>query len=222
MAIIKKIAAVIAIIIIIFVALAFAGMYITGKPTQGTKIRAYAQPRKALLVIDIQEDYTGTSARPSSPYLGEAPAVIARVNGVIDAAIKKDMVIVYIRQEFEGFAGKAFSMLIGGATLKGTPGAALDKRVMLASKNNLTKPKGDAFTNPQLDALLISNRVNEIYLTGLDAAYCVHSTARGALNRGYRVNIITDAIMLGSKKKWDALLETYRKEGIRLLTCSEL
>jgi len=61
--------------------------------------------------------------------------------------------------------------------------------------NDFTKRISDSFSNPQLDAFLIRNRVDELYLVGLDASYCVHKTALGALNRGYKVTVVDDAVL---------------------------
>jgi nicotinamidase-related amidase len=42
--------------------------------------------------------------------------------------------------------------------------------------------------------------VDEVYLVGIDAQYSVYSTAKGALNRGYKVNLITDATPMANKE----------------------
>ena len=63
--------------------------------------------------------------------------------------------------------------------------------------------------------------MNELYLVGLDAAGCVHNTAKGALNLGYKVNILTDAIVLKEEEKWEEFLKEYREEGINLLLTKE-
>jgi nicotinamidase/pyrazinamidase len=195
-------------------------MYIS-KPTQGNKIELYKDPLKAVLVIDIQEDYTGTTAKPPFPYK-DSQKLISTVNTITEAASKKNIIVIYIRQELEGFWGKLLSNLIGGGTaFKGNPGTEIDKRISIISKNNFPKPRSDAFSNPRLEKFLIQNHVDELYLIGLDAAGCVHNTAKGALNRGYTVNIITDSIVLMDENKLDKLIKQYREEGIKLILSSE-
>lgn len=191
-------------------------------PTRGEHIANYAAPRKALLVIDIQEDYTGAMAKPPFPYKNAA-ALIAATNAAVQRAATHGMVVVYVRQEFDGFWGRLISRVFAHETaLKGSPGAGLDRRVLVLSSNDFSKPKGDAFSNPALGAFLVQQQVDELYLAGLDAQYCVHNTAKGALNRGYRVHILTDAIALMAEKRWDALLTDYRSEGIRLTSSAEI
>jgi nicotinamidase-related amidase len=192
------------------------------RPTKGNMIETYVSPHKALLVIDIQEDFTGTTAKPPFPYRDSA-RLIETVNRITEAAARDSMLIIYIRQELDGFVGKLLSnLLAGGVAIKGNPGTEIDKRVSVISSHIFPKPRSDSFSNPDLDRLLIEHQVNELFLVGLDAGGCVHNTARGGLNRGYKVNIITDAIVLREEAKWDALLDQYREEGINLIMTEEI
>ena len=194
----------------------------------GEKIRTFIgeeklmdSAKKALMVIDIQEDYTGTTARPPFPYK-ESDRLIATVNKVIEEAAKKNIITVYIRQEFSGFFGKAISRVFcRGTAIEGTPGTEIDKRITLASNHSFSKPYPDAFSNHKLEVFLSEHQVNDLYLVGVDAEFCVHSTAKGALKRRYNVNIITDCIALRAEKKWDNLINKYKKDGINLIASRE-
>lgn len=186
------------------------------EPTQGNTIERYANPQKALLIIDVQEDYTGMTATPPFPYK-DSGRMIGRINQLIGRARKDDVRVVYIKQEFDVFWGRMFSrMLAQGTAIKGNPGTEIDRRLSIISGNVFSKPKPDAFSNPDLERFLISHRVDELYIVGLDAEYCVHATAQGALNRGYRVNIVVDGVLLRAEHKWNDLLNQYREEGIVL------
>ncbi len=194
---------------------------LTTQPTRGNKIAQYEFPQQALLVIDLQEDYTGTTAQPPFPYK-ESEKLIATVNTIIEAASKKNILIIYIRQEFDGVWGRLLSKVFAkGTAIRGNPGTEIDKRISLLSHHIFSKPKGDSFSNPKLDELLTKNQVNEIHLVGLDAEFCVHHTAKGALNRGYTVNIITDGIALRAEQKWESLLKQYQQEGITLMVSKD-
>jgi nicotinamidase-related amidase len=74
----------------------------------------------------------------------------------------------------------------------------------------------DAFSNPALDAFLPQNEVSRLYVTGLDAAYCVDRTIKGALNRGYKVTAVKDAIISSTAEKRDQFLKSYETEGVTL------
>ena len=217
MKIIKRILIAIAILILGAIGFLVSEIILISKPTHGKPIAHYEQPQKALLVIDVQEDFTGTTAKPPFPY-PESEQLIETVNRITEAAYRENIPIIYIRQEMDGFPGEMLSNLIaGGIAIKGNPGTQIDKRVSVISDHIFPKHRSDAFSNPKFEAFLIKNQVNELILIGLDADGCVHATARGALNRGYTVSVVTDAVALMAKDKWEKLLKQYQEEGIRLI-----
>ena len=185
-------------------------------PTQGQKIAAYANPQKALLVIDVQEDYTGLKGKQPILYKNVEPQ-IAAINDLIDRASKAGLRVAYIRQIFDD---NFITRLLGGRTIEGKPGTELDSRIKMINRNDFAKKFSDAFSNPRLDDFLIGNQVSEVYLVGLDAAYCVYNTARGALNRGYRVTVVKDAIM--TRKNLGDVLKRYQKEGIMFTASKDI
>jgi len=72
-------------------------------------------------VIDVQEDTTGITAPPLSPYKGNAE-YITRLNKVIEYMNSKNILIVYVKQEFDGLWGKTLSWtVLVDRILKGTP-----------------------------------------------------------------------------------------------------
>ena len=197
--------------------------------TQGVRIAEYKNPQKALLVIDIQEDTTGTMALPLSPYKDKAE-YIARLNKLIEDASTKNILIVYVKQEFDGLWGKTLSRaVLCGSDIKGQPGTKVDKRIAMLSNYKFSKPQGDSFANPKLNEFLTGQRVNELYIAGLDPEFCIYATARGALNRGYKVNVITDAILswrdticIWSKNNNEGIFKKYRQDGIKVISGREL
>lgn len=201
----------------------YAGVIALVTPTSGAKIEKYANPRRALLVIDIQEDSTGITAKESSPFKNESATYIMAVNKIIEEAVKKDFVIVYIRQEFDGVRGKLISRITSdGVDIKGQPGSEIDQRVSIVSNNIFHKALSDAFSNQAFESFLVNQQVNELYLTGIDAEYCVYYTAKGALNRGYRVNLVTDGVAMAHKEKWDELMQKYKGDGVTLVKAGQL
>jgi len=200
---------------IIAMAVLFIGMKIY-TPTKGNKIGKYTAPRKALLVVDVQEDYTGHKGK-QPPLFKDVEGQIATINRLIDDASRSDMKVVYIRQVFDNnFITRSFV----GRTIDGLPGTEIDSRIRVVNQNDFTKRISDAFSNPQLEEFLINNQVDELYLVGLDAAYCVYYTALGALNRGYKVKVVKDAVM--SRKSMDDVLKCYKDKGILLTVSSEI
>ncbi len=181
--------------------------------TRGRKIARYPTPRKALIVLDLQEGYSGTNHRQPAT-IPPATGLIARVNRLIDDAESSGMEVAYIRQVF---SNNLFVRLHGG---KRQGRVIIDRRIKVINGNDFEKNRTDAFSNGELEKLLIDRQVNELYLVGVDAAFCVHYTALGALNRGYKVTVVTDAVM--SRNNMEKVLANYRRKGIGIITSEEL
>jgi len=179
-------------------------------PTKGRAITNYLQPCKALLVVDIQEDLTGSLGAHYCGYNNTA-SFIAAVNQVIDVAQAKGMIVVYIGHECP--ATLFYRLAYGGRLLLGRPGSRQDHRLNISSPYYFTKCQADAFSNPGLENFLISKQVAEITVVGLDGVQCVFKTAQGGQNRNYKVNIMLDAVATTRKTK-EQLSELYRKNGI--------
>ncbi len=148
--------------------------------------REAANPTKALLVMDIQDGYVGAYS--------DAQAFLARVNRVIDAT-KGKVLTIYV--------------LDNG-------GGDLDERLHVVSRTRFTKTSSDAFTSLDLVRFLERKGIRDVTLVGLDAAHCVHDTAVGALQHGYRVHAVPDAVITryGDPR---AALENLAKLGVELV-----
>ncbi len=181
--------------------------------TRGRRIADYPTPRQALVVLDLQEGYRGTNNRQPvtiPPTFG----LIATVNRLIDNATLSGMEVAYIRQLF---SNNLIVRLHGG---KKQGRVVIDHRIKVINGNDFEKNRTDAFSNRQFEQLLIDRQVDELYLVGVDAAFCVYYTALGALNRGYKVTVVADAVM--SRNKMEGVLAKYRRQGIGVISSHEL
>lgn len=207
--------------LILLIAAYFLTLILTMKkisiPTTGNKIVKYQNPQKALLVIDVQEGLSGSLAKPPFKYK-DTDEKLHNINRAIGEAVDNDMLVVYIRHEFEDTW--FFRVITGGIVNSGRPGADMDSRLNVVNNHQYIKRKSDSFSSSELERFLVSNQVDEIYLAGLDAAICVYNTAKGALNRGYKVTVIQDAIM--SIKKLDKTILDYQEYGINLTSSNGL
>ena len=180
----------------------------SSNPTQGPQIGAYAAPRTALLVIDIQEDYTGPRAK--QPYK-DAGRILAATNALIEEAREKGNLVVFIENILDN---PILKVVTGGINAPGAPGTEMDSRLIrIPGTQTFTKLQGDAFSNLQFDAYLRANQVNQVLIVGLDATLCVNATARGALNRGYKVTMFSKAIASHSAADMGALSQGWRNAG---------
>ena len=124
------------------------------------------------------------------------------------------MEVAYIRQVFSN----NLIVRLHGGRRQGK--VIIDRRIKVINDNDFEKNRTDAFSNRQFEQLLIDRQVDELYLVGVDAAYCVYYTALGALNRGYKVTVVKDAVI--SRNSMAGVLERYRRKGIGVITSEQL
>lgn len=200
------------VILILIIAIFRIGLFII--PTNGEKITNYKNANSALLVIDIQDDLTGKKAKSPYPYKG-SESFINNVNNIIDIAVNKKYKIIYIRQEYKN---NLLDMpLSRGILISGQPGTQLDSRLKIVNENVFAKNQSDAFSNKELEKFLISNEINHLYVIGLDANACVYKTAKGGLNRNYKVTAIQDGMITVNMDKMDTILEKHTKNNISII-----
>lgn len=196
----------------------FLRIYVFSKPTTGERIGEYENPKSALLVIDIQEDFTGKTAKPPFPYK-DSDKFISEINNITNTAVKKNIDIVYIKQVF---SNNLFDYPVSkGRVIKGTTGSEIDSRVNIVSSDIFTKWKSDAFSNNDLEVFLTERQINQLYIVGLDARGCVYKTSIGAINRNYKVTVIKDAVVTLDMSKLEDVLSKYKRDGIEVINVSE-
>jgi nicotinamidase-related amidase len=74
----------------------------------------------------------------------------------------------------------------------------------------IDKPTYSAFSGPELPRLLRGAEVDTLIITGAETDVCVAATVLGAVDRGYRVIVVTDGICSSTDEGHDALLGLYR------------
>lgn len=181
-------------------------------PTKGPKIGTYTSPRTALLVIDLQEDYTGPGAKQ---HYRDADKLISVTNELIAEAQSKGTLVVFIENTF---ANPIFRVLAGGLNAPGAPGTEMDRRlIQIPGTRTFVKQASDAFSNPELETFLRNNQVNHVFIAGLDGVACVDATARGALNRGYEVTMIPKAIAIHGQRPMGKLVQGWLEAGATVI-----
>ena len=66
------------------------------------------------------------------------------------------------------------------------------------------------WTEGRLDALFNGIEVDTLVVTGGETDVCVLATVLGAVDRGFRVILVSDAICSSADQTHDALMEVYR------------
>lgn len=175
--------------------------------------------KDALLIIDVQQDFTGKNARmPVNKQ--QASEMIANLNRLTANADTNTTEIVYIGNEFKKW--DFLNLFRNFAAVRGTKGTKLDERLHVVNQVYFAKKKGNAFTNPLLDAYLRSQNIKQLYLTGLKAEACIYQTLKGAVKLGYETTVLTDCIATTSGKLRDKMIARYQKKGAALTTSVQL
>lgn len=186
--------------------------------SKGEIIPKYSSSKSALLVIDIQEGTTGShSLLPR--YKNQAKQFIENVNKVIQKADFFNIPVIYIYHENTNFL---FNLVSGGIMKKDSPGSDIDSRIHILSQHWFPKHKMDAFSNPELDIFLRKNQINHLYITGLDAAFCVDRTIKAALNRHYKITYITDAVISQKNENKQKIINGYTDKKIMLTNVKKI
>ena len=178
------------------------------KVSTGAVIEQYENPNFALIVVDVQEATTGEySVNPF--YQENSEELINKINQLIEKFEAKEAPVIYVQNQIEdpliNFFNSSFA--------KGNESVKLDKRLKIVSDFIVPKDRQDAFSNPELDEILIKHKVNKLYVVGLDAAYCINSTVKAANNRKYKITVIEEAVLSETDKQKGEFITQYKNSG---------
>ncbi|HOC32667.1 MAG TPA: isochorismatase family cysteine hydrolase [Ruminococcus flavefaciens] len=144
---------------------------------------------KALVVIDMQNDYLWDKRKPMFSY--DSKELTEKVNASIAEYKAKGWDIIYISQIFPNIITNKWFI---GFSIRGTLGAELYSGLDLASDNYFEKKLPDTFSSKEFCEFVNKKRYKEMALCGLDECGCVGATAEGAVKRGIKTYMITDSI----------------------------
>jgi nicotinamidase/pyrazinamidase len=207
--------------IILFVLILIANLIITEKSqsvvSKGLPIDNYDEHTYALLVIDIQEATTGELS--TYPFFKKnSEDLIKNINLIAVSCKGKNIPVIYVRSEITN----PLINILNNSYAKGSPGAGFDKRLNIVSALEVVKKGEDSFRNTNLDSTLTANRVNELFIVGLDAAECVNATVKAAQNRNYRVGIVEEAVISKSTELTDSMMLDFKARGVNVLKMDSL
>jgi nicotinamidase-related amidase len=153
--------------------------------------------KKAILVVDIQDDFTASNAKMPVDSL-QAVQMIENLNRIIDKSKETEVTVIYIGNEYGKY--DLLNIFRNVAALKGSDETKMDKRLHIVSKNYFSKHKGNAFSNPELDKFLKDNNITDVYIGGLYAEACIYATTKGAIRHKYTTTVLTDCIATKTEK----------------------
>lgn len=188
--------------------------------TNGDPIPRYENPKKALLVIDIQKNLTSKDGKWILN-LNQSDKMINKINSIIKASSEeKGLLVIYISNEFS--RNSIINKMTDGAMEENTEGAKIDERILIINDNHFIKNKMDAFSNEMFEDFLKKNKINHLLITGIDAEDCVDKTIKGALNRNYKITVISNAIATKTDEGLKNKISDFREMGAEVISTDEL
>lgn len=170
---------------------------------------------KALLILDIQQDFTGDKAR-MPVHKEQAAVMIQTLNGLTANAADSGIEVICIGNEFS--KNDPLNIFRNFAAIKGRPGSAMDPRLHIIHTNYFPKSSSNAFSNKALHAFLQERKITDLIITGLFAEACVWQTMKGALKLNYKVSTIANCVASKTHRKRERMLQRYRRNNIQVLT----
>jgi nicotinamidase-related amidase len=138
-------------------------------------------PAAPVVVIDLQ---TGMFNSPNFPAIHNAEALVSRVRAVLAWARASGRKAAFIRHDGDPEEELA----------PGKPGwpvlAALGQA---EDEPTFSKSVGDAFSQPAFVEWVAGQGAGEVILLGAQTDQCVAATVKGALERGLKVTVVSDA-----------------------------
>ncbi|RCK34184.1 Isochorismatase [Thalassospira xiamenensis] len=138
--------------------------------------------KKALIVVDIQNDYF-----PDGKWtLSGVEAAAKNAARLIESARKAGDLVVHIRHEFQNTDAPFFK--------PGSKGAALHPSVMsLENEHVVLKHQINSYRDTDLKEHLDRNGITEVVICGNMSHMCVDAITRASADFGYPVTVIHDA-----------------------------
>lgn len=141
-----------------------------------------AVPKRALIVVDAQNDYDGGSLAITYPPFGDSIRNIARA---MDAAAAAGVKVVVVKQ-----LAPSTSPIFAA----GSHGGELHPEIAKRPRDHYVEKKlPSAFTGSDLEEWLRANAIDTVTVAGYMTHNCDLSTVVHALHMGFSVEFLTDA-----------------------------
>lgn len=141
-------------------------------------------PRRALVVIDVQNEYFDGPLEIQYPPREDS---LARIVDALDVAAEHELPVVVVRHELPAGA----PVFAAGSTAQQLH-PDVDKRVPEGCKQ-VTKSRASVFSGTDLAAWVADNEVDCLTLVGYMTNNCVLGTAAAAKDLGIAAEVLSDA-----------------------------
>lgn len=135
--------------------------------------------KKALLIIDVQNDYFPNGKCP----LYKPEAALSTIKDLLENFRKQNLPVIYIRHE--SLQGTFFN--------PNTDGAQIHHDIKpLDIETVIVKHEPNSFYETNLQNKLVENEITELVVCGMMTHMCIDTTIRAAKDYGYKITLISD------------------------------
>ena len=132
----------------------------------------------AVLVIDVQQGLCEGDGKAH-----DCDGLIAKINSVTQQARAAGAPVIFIQHESQA-----------GYLVHGTAAWQLARGLHVAASDiTVRKTTPDAFLRTVLDTLLTDRSIDRLVICGMHTEFCVDTTTRQALARGWPATLVSDA-----------------------------
>jgi nicotinamidase-related amidase len=165
-------------------------------------------PKTALLVVDIQNDYFKGGVLP----LAGSDDAAERARQVIDAFRATGHPVIHIRHESKG----------PGLFAPESEGVKIENRVQpLPGEAVFTKHEVSSFEGTPLLDHLRKEHIERLVIVGMQTDVCVLGAVKGANEHGLETIVLTDATAAVSEERREKTLPTLAGHSARLMTVKD-
>ena len=166
--------------------------------------------KKALLVIDMQNDYLGPKRKTMFSY--DSAELTASVNRAIHRYQNDGADILYIAHILPNIATNRWFI---GFSIKGSEGAKLYNGLDIVSDLYFEKNLSNTYTAKRFREYMKEKQYEEVVICGLDECGCVGKTALGAAKTGVRIVMLENCIgRRFPKERVEKMRERLKKNGV--------
>ena len=165
------------------------------RATTGERIPVYDRPQVAFVVVDLHRDNLGAEGLRSVDAAHVEP-MLAAVNRLVESAKPHGVTVAFVKSEAHG---------------------DLDPRVTVGGNPVFGRRRSDAFESRELDEFLRTRGVDHLVIAGAFASGAVSLTSEGARNRGYKVQVVGDAVGDASDGKKRTAIDRLRQSGVEII-----
>jgi nicotinamidase-related amidase len=179
--------------------------------------------RPAILVIDLCRGFTD----PACPLGSEAATEIERTRGVLDAARRAGVLVVFTTIAYDEGSLRATAWLRKVPSLAeltvGSPWVEIDPRLDPRPEEPVVAKTGaSAFFGTRLAALLVGARVDSVIVMGATTSGCVRASVVDSVQHGFATFVVPDCCVDRARGPHEANLFDMTAKYADALTAQEV